>query len=58
MADRAEFAVLIRKWPAGLVLTATFFLTIVKDLTFGIITGCVLAAIFALLHRRVREEGV
>jgi SulP family sulfate permease len=40
------------------VLTATFFLTIVKDLTFGIITGCVLAAIFALLHRRVREEGV
>ncbi len=57
MADRAEFAALIRKWPAGLVLAATFILTIVRDLTFGIITGCVLAAIFALLHRPVREEG-
>ena len=58
MADRAEFAVLIRKWPAGLVLTATFVLTIVKDLTFGIIAGCLLAALFALLHRKVQEEGV
>ncbi len=57
MADRAEFAVLIRKWPAGLVLAATFVLTIVRDLTFGIVAGCVLAAIFALLHRPVREEG-
>jgi SulP family sulfate permease len=57
MADRAEFAALIRKWPAGLVLAATFILTIVRDLTFGIITGCMLAAIFALLHRPVREEG-
>jgi SulP family sulfate permease len=57
MADRAEFAALIRKWPAGLVLAATFILTIVRDLTFGIIAGCVLAAIFALLHRPVREEG-
>ena len=58
MADRAEFAVLIRKWPAGLVLTATFVLTIVRDLTFGIIAGCALAALFALLHRKVPEEGV
>ena len=58
MADRAEFAVLIRKWPAGLVLTATFVLTIVRDLTFGIIAGCVLAALFALLRRKVPEEGV
>jgi len=57
MADRAEFAALLRKWPAALVLAATFVLTIVRDLTFGIIAGCVLAAIFALLHRPVREEG-
>jgi SulP family sulfate permease len=57
MADRDEFAALIRKWPAGLVLATTFGVTIIKDLTFGIIAGCVLAAIFALLHRPVREEG-
>jgi SulP family sulfate permease len=57
MADRAEFAALLRKWPAALVLAATFVLTIVRDLTFGIVAGCALAAIFALLHRPVREEG-
>jgi SulP family sulfate permease len=57
MADRAEFAALLRKWPAALVLAATFVLTIVRDLTFGIVAGCALAALFALLNRPVREEG-
>jgi sulfate permease, SulP family len=33
------------------VLIATFGLTLVEDLTFGIIAGCLLAALFAVLDR-------
>jgi len=58
MADKADAAQLLRRWPSALVLLATFILTVVKDLTFGIVTGCVLAAALALLHRPVTEEGV
>jgi SulP family sulfate permease len=29
----------------------------VEDLTTGIIAGCVVAAVFALMHRAVPEEG-
>jgi len=57
MADKADAAQLLRRWPSALVLLATFILTVVKDLTFGIVTGCVLAALLALLHRGVKEEG-
>ena len=57
MAEKAEFARLLRDWRAGLVLMATFGLTLVKDLTFGIVAGCVLAAVFALFKQRVAEEG-
>ena len=58
MADRAEFAGLLRHWPSAVVLMATFLLTIVRNLTAGIIAGCVIAALLALLLRRkVREEG-
>jgi len=57
MADKADAAQLLRRWPSALVLLATFILTVVKDLTFGIVTGCVLAAALALLHRPVTEEG-
>jgi len=39
------------------VLIATFGLTLVRDLTAGIIAGCVLAAVFALVKRGVPEEG-
>jgi len=28
-----------------------------KDLTYGIVMGCALAALFALLHKAVHEEG-
>ncbi len=36
------------------VLIATFGLTIVQDdLTYGIVAGCVLAAVFAILHRSI-----
>ncbi len=58
MADRGEFAGLLRRWPSAVVLLTTFGLTIVRDLTTGIIAGSVLAAALALLHRHVPEEGV
>jgi SulP family sulfate permease len=58
MADKGEFAQLLRSWPSALVLLATFLLTVVRDLTAGIVTGCVLAALLALMRRQVKEEGV
>jgi sulfate permease, SulP family len=57
MAEKAEFARLLAEWPSATVLLATFGLTILRDLTTGIVAGCALAAILALLHRGVREEG-
>jgi SulP family sulfate permease len=57
MAEKGEFGRLLRQWQPAAVLLVTFGLTLVKDLTFGIIGGCLLAAIFALLGRRVPEEG-
>jgi SulP family sulfate permease len=57
MAEKGEFARLLRDWRSAVVLLATFGLTLVKDLTFGIVAGCVLAAALALLGRRVAEEG-
>jgi SulP family sulfate permease len=38
-------------WRAAAVLLATFGLTLVKDLTAGIVAGCLLAAVFTLLDR-------
>jgi SulP family sulfate permease len=57
MAEKAEFVRLLRQWPSALVLATTFGLTLIKDLTFGIIAGCLVAAALALLRRRVPEEG-
>jgi len=57
MAEKAEFLRLLGIWREASVLLVTFLLTLVEDLTTGIIAGCVLAAIFALLKRAVREEG-
>ena len=51
MAERKEFRDLLRDWRTGSVLIATFGLTIVEDLTLGIIAGCVLAAGFAIFDR-------
>jgi SulP family sulfate permease len=39
------------------VLLATFGLTLVRDLTFGIVAGCMVAAMLALVGRGVAEEG-
>ncbi len=57
MAEKAEFLRLLANWRPATVLLTTFGLTLVEDLTTGIVAGCVLAAILALLKRGVPEEG-
>ena len=57
MAEKKEFARLLGNRWAGAVLLATFVLTLVVDLTTGIIAGCALAALFAVLRRGIPEEG-
>lgn len=57
MAEKAEFIRLLRDWRTAAILLATFGLTLIKDLTTGIVAGCMLAAIFALVRRGVPEEG-
>ena len=57
MAERGEFVRLLGNWRTASVLIATFGLTVLHDLTAGIVAGCLLAAVFALLHRPVPEEG-
>jgi SulP family sulfate permease len=52
MAEKAEFARLLRQPSTAAVLLTTFGVTLLKDLTWGIIAGCVLAALLALLRRR------
>lgn len=57
MAEKPEFLRQLRSWPTALVLLATFGLTLVKDLTFGIVAGCVVAALLAIVRRRIPQEG-
>jgi SulP family sulfate permease len=57
MAEKQEFVRLLGDWRTAAVLIATFGLTLLKDLTFGIVAGCLLAAVFAALKRGVPEEG-
>ncbi|HEX4183688.1 MAG TPA: SulP family inorganic anion transporter [Caulobacteraceae bacterium] len=57
MAEKAEFLRLLRDWRTASVLLATFGLTLLKDLTFGIVAGCLLAAALAATKRAIPEEG-
>jgi SulP family sulfate permease len=57
MAEKAEFGRLLRNWRTAAVLLATFGLTLVRDLTSGIVAGCALAALLAAFKRGVPEEG-
>jgi SulP family sulfate permease len=56
MAEKEEFWRLLKDWPGAAVLIATFALTLLKDLTFGIVGGCMLAALLAGV-RRWRQTG-
>ena len=57
MAEKGEFGRLLRDWRSAAVLLATFGLTVARDLTTGIVAGCVLAGLLALAHRPVEQEG-
>lgn len=57
MAEKAEFGALLRQWaPASVVLT-TFAVTLLIDLTAGIVAGCLLAAGIALFRSPLPQEG-
>jgi SulP family sulfate permease len=56
MAEKDEFVRLVKDWRSAVVLVPTFALTIFKDLTFGIVTGCILAVIFARLGNPQKAE--
>ena len=51
MIERREFASLLTRWRPAAVLLATFGLTLLHDLTIGIIAGCGLAALFWIAAR-------
>jgi len=57
MAEKREFWRLLGYSREMTVLLATFAFTLLKDLTYGIVMGCALAALFALLRKAVHEEG-
>ncbi|MDE2486592.1 MAG: SulP family inorganic anion transporter [Alphaproteobacteria bacterium] len=58
MAEKAEFARLMRDPRSASVLAATFGITVVKDLTSGIIAGCLLATLFWAERRWRVHRGV
>jgi sulfate permease, SulP family len=57
MAEKVEFARLLQGWRTAAVLLATFGVTLLRDLTSGIVAGCLLAAPFAAFRKAVPEEG-
>ena len=57
MAEKDEFRQLLGDWRGAAVLMATFGLTLIRDLTTGIVAGCLLAALFAIFSRAIPEEG-
>jgi SulP family sulfate permease len=57
MAEKKEFWDLLGNWRTALVLIATFGLTLVENLTVGIIAGCLLAAMLSIFNRAIPTEG-
>ncbi len=56
MAEKAEFTRLLRDWRTAIVVLGTFAVTLLHDLTAGILAGCVLAALLALTSPKARRE--
>jgi SulP family sulfate permease len=59
MAEKDEFRRLLLGWQSALILLATFVLTLVYDLTTGIVAGCLSAWLLYLTRSgpRLPEEG-
>jgi SulP family sulfate permease len=58
MAEKKEFVTLLRNWRTATVLLATFGLTLVENLTIGIVAGCALAGVLALLGRSMSKSDI
>jgi SulP family sulfate permease len=58
MSEKKEFAALLGGWRTAAVLLATFGLTLVQDLSVGIIAGCALAGLLAVLGYTVPKEDM
>ena len=58
MAEKQEFLALLRHWQTAAVLLVTFGLTLVQDLTYGIVGGCLVAAAIAVSARIARARPV
>jgi len=56
LCQKEDFVRLPYGWRSASAQLATFGLTLLEDLTFGIIAGCVLAAAFALADRIMRSR--
>ncbi|QOZ55420.1 SulP family inorganic anion transporter [Bradyrhizobium sp. CCBAU 53338] len=56
MAEKEEFVRLVKNWRSAAVLVPTFALTLLKDLTSGIVVGCALAALLAWPGSPQEEE--
>jgi sulfate permease, SulP family len=56
MVEKEELFRLVRDWSSASVLLTTLTLTVAKDLTFGIIGGCAVAALLIKLGNRL-ESG-
>jgi sulfate permease, SulP family len=55
MAEKEEFLRLLLDRRSASVLIVTFGLTLIEDLTFGIVAGCLLAALFSIFDRVKRR---
>ena len=51
MAEKEAFLRLLHDWRSAAMLIATFGLTVIEDLTFGIVAGYALAAALAIYDR-------
>lgn len=54
MAEKQEFLHLLHRWREALVLLTTFILTLMEDLTVGIVAGCAVAALLSVQRRWLR----
>jgi SulP family sulfate permease len=57
MVEKNELAALLGDWRTAIVLLATFGLTLVENLTVGIVAGCALAAVLAVLGRAATKTA-
>jgi SulP family sulfate permease len=56
MAEKVEFVRLLHNWRLATVLLTTFGLTLVRDLTSGIVAGCLVATVIAVGQRLVPKN--